>query len=286
MGWIESLQRAIDYMEDHLLEDITIERIAAQANVSPYHFQRTFNVLTDISIGEYLRRRRLTLAAKELTHTSCKIIDLAYKYGYDTPEAFSKAFRRHHGITPRDARKGTGKLTSYNRLVIQVHLKGADPVKHRIVEKEAFDAVGMKRTFSLVNEENLSEIPEFWNDVHEDGTDNRLFQLNNGHIEGILGICVNCEPEKGQTMDYWIATNYMGETPDNLAKISIPASKWVVFEVVGPMPTAMQKTWKQIFSEWFPASDYQHAGIPELEVYSDKDPFSPDYYSEIWIPIK
>lgn len=99
MTWVESLQTAIDYMEEHLLEDMSIESIAKQANFSVFHFQRTFTILTDISVGDYLRRRRLTLAAHELNRTNAKIIDLAYKYGYDTPEAFSKAFRRQHDVT-------------------------------------------------------------------------------------------------------------------------------------------------------------------------------------------
>ncbi|MCT6818263.1 MAG: AraC family transcriptional regulator, partial [Lysinibacillus fusiformis] len=120
MSWIESIQKAINFMEDHLLENITIEQIALEVNSSVFHFQRTFAILTDISIADYLRRRRLTLAAQELMNTDQKIIDLAYKYGYETPEAFTKAFRKQHYVTPSEARKRQGPLQSYNRLVIQV----------------------------------------------------------------------------------------------------------------------------------------------------------------------
>lgn len=128
MGWMESLQKTIDFMEANLLEPIQIEEIARQANTSVSHFQRIFTALTDMSVGEYIRRRRLTLAAHELSKKVHKIIDLSFKYGYETPEAFAKAFRRQHGITPSEARGYNGKLTSYNRLVIQVNLKGADPM--------------------------------------------------------------------------------------------------------------------------------------------------------------
>ena len=145
MEWVESLQKAIDYIEKHLLEDISIEEIAKEVNFSTFHFQRTFSILTDMSIGEYVRRRRLTLAAHELTRSDKKVIDIAYKYGYDTPEAFAKAFRRQHGISPSEARKHIGKLKSYNRLVIQVNLKGAEPMNVKIVEKEAIQVVGVKR---------------------------------------------------------------------------------------------------------------------------------------------
>lgn len=283
MTWVESLQAAIDYMEDHLLDDLPMESISEQANFSVFHFQRTFAILTDISVGEYVRRRRLTLAAYELTRSNTKVIDLAYKYGYETPEAFSKAFRRQHGVTPTEARKYTGKLKSYNRLVVQVNLKGAEPMNYKIVEHDAFKVAGVKREFSLVNEQNQVGIPKMWDDVHADGTNDLLFRLNNGLIKGVLGVCVD---KSSKAIDYWIATTYEGDTPDKLSFLEIPASKWAVFEVRGPMPDAMPKVWKQIFSEWFPSSSYEHAGTPELEVYSDEDPSSPDLYSEIWIPVK
>ncbi|MFE8698863.1 effector binding domain-containing protein [Cytobacillus sp. FJAT-53684] len=287
MGWVESLQKAIDYMEEFILEDITIEGIAKQANTSEFHFQRTFTILTDVSVGEYLRRRRLSLAAQELSDTDHKIIDLAFKYGYDTPEAFSKAFRRQHGITPSEARKNIGKLNCYNRLVIQVNLKGAEPMRYKIVERDSFKVAGIKKEFSLKNEENLKGIPKMWDEVNGDGTVDKIARLNNGEIKGILGVCVDKRlTHSEQSIDYWVAAEYKGEAPDSFLTLEIPASKWGVFEVHGPMPDAMQKAWKQIFSEWFPSNQYEPAGTPELEVYSDEDPSSADLYSEIWIPLK
>lgn len=282
MKWIESLQQAIDFMEEHLSEDISIEQIAKEVNFSPFHFQRTFSILTDISIGEYLRRRRLTLAAHELQRTEAKVIDVALKYGYDTPEAFTKAFRRQHGITPSEARTYSGKLTSYNRLVIQVNLKGAEPMNVKIVKKEAFQIVGMNRQLSLENGENHKQIPIMWENANKDGTSNELFQLQNGP-KGVLGVCVD---NNDKTIDYWIASAHEGEVPSHFSKMTIPASTWAIFEVHGAMPDAMTKAWKQIFSEWFPSSGYEHAGTPELEVYSEDDPANPNLYSEIWIPVK
>lgn len=287
MGWVESLQKAINYMEERILEDLSMESIAKQANTSEFHFQRTFAILTDVSVGEYLRRRRLSLAAQELSNTDHKIIDLAYKYGYDTPEAFSKAFRRQHGITPSEARKNIGKLNCYNRLVIQVNLKGAEPMRYKIVERDSFQVAGIKREFSLKNEENLKGIPKMWDEVNGDGTVGKLAELNNGEIKGILGVCVDKRlTQSEQSIDYWVATEHIGDATEDFLTLEIPASKWGVFEVHGPMPGAMPKVWKQIFSEWFPSNQYEHAGTPELEVYSDEDPSSPDLYSEIWIPLK
>jgi AraC family transcriptional regulator len=286
MTWVESLQKAIDYMEHHLLEDLSIESIAKQANTSSFHFQRTFTILTDITVGEYLRRRRLTLAAEELSRTNCKIIDLSFKFGYETPESFSKAFRKQHGMTPTEARKGVGKLQSYNRLVIQVNLKGAEPMRYKIVERDEFQVVGLKRVFSLKDEQSIVGIPKLWNEAHQNGLDDLLFRLNNGQIKGVLGVCVENSNTQLNQMEYWIATEYNGDIPEDLLNITIPASKWAIFEVHGPMPDAMTKAWKKIFSEWFPSSGYKQAGTPELEVYSDDDPSNPNLYSEIWIPIK
>ncbi|AYC30284.1 effector binding domain-containing protein [Paenisporosarcina cavernae] len=289
MAWVESIQKAIDYMEKNLMENLTIDSIAKQANVSAFHFQRTFSVLTDITVGDYIRRRRLTLAGEELLTTDTKVIDIAHKYGYETPEAFSKAFRRQHNLTPSDLRKSKGKLQSYNRLMIQVTLKGANPMKYSVIEKNAFQIVGIKREFSSVaEEENVIGIPELWEEVNHNGTCDQLFQLNDGVVKGVLGVCgeVSKEQKDVNVFDYWVATSYAGEVPNGMLSLELPASKWAVFEVHGPMPTAMQNAWKQIFSEWFPSTGYQHAGTPEFELYSDEDPNSPDLYSEIWIPIK
>ncbi|MGE7672748.1 AraC family transcriptional regulator [Lysinibacillus sp. NPDC094403] len=287
MSWIESIQKAINYIEEHLLDDITMEQIAREVNSSVFHFQRTFSILTDMSIADYIRRRRLTLAAQELINTEQKVIELAYKYGYDSPEAFTKAFRKQHHVTPSEARKKQGQLQSYNRLVIQVSLKGAEPMKYKIVEKEKFQVVGVKRTYNCQNGENLRGISQFWIEMNSKNFDHQLIQLNNGSIKGVLGVCVpNTSQEQSGFIDYWIATDHVGEVGENLLSMEVPASKWVVFEVHGPMPDAMQNTWKQIYSEWFPSNPYKAAGTAELEVYPDEDAYSPDSYSEIWIPIK
>ncbi|MBY0121835.1 AraC family transcriptional regulator [Bacillus sp. S/N-304-OC-R1] len=289
MAWIESIQKAIDYIEEHLQEEITIEEVAFRANASAFHFQRTFTILTDMSVGEYIRRRRLTLAAQELSRTNCKIIDLAFKYGYDTPEAFTKAFRRQHGVAPTEARKYMGKLKFYERLVVQVILKGAEPMKYNVLERDGFQVVGIKRGYSIVNGGNLIGIPKLWDEVLNDGTCEKVARLNNGQIKGVLGVCVcadNNDAASQGMIDYWVAAESTDKVPEGFLSLDIPASKWVVFEVHGPMPDAMQKKWKQIFSEWFPTSGYEHAGTPELEVYPEEDSTSENYYSEIWIPVK
>ncbi len=283
MGWVESIQRAIEYIEENIIEELSMEEISKTANASAFHFQRIFALLTDMTISDYIRKRRLTLAAYELINTAEKVIDLSFKYGYETPEAFTKAFRKQHHMTPSEARKGKGKINSYNRLAIQVSLRGVEPMNYRIVEKDSFSIVGVKKTYNHKQEENIKGIPTFWNEVHEDGTNDLLFELNTGDIKGVLGICVE---DNSELMDYWIATEYNGEKVESLSSLTIPTSKWAVFEVKGAMPDAMRNVWKSIFSEWLPSNSYKHAGSPELEVYPPGNPFSPEYQSEIWIPIK
>ncbi|WP_338541395.1 AraC family transcriptional regulator [Paenibacillus tundrae] len=281
MKWIQPLQTAIQYIEDHLLEDMTIEQIAAETNLSLFHFQRTFSLLADVTIAEYIRRRRLTLAAYELLQSDGKIIDLAFKYGYDTPESFSKAFRRQHGFPPSEARRNKISIKAYNRLVIQLSLKGAEPMNYKMVEHDEFSVVGIQQSFSYINGEHLSGISTMWQDAYHSGAEDRLFQLNNGLIQGILGVCVDQNEIHEKQMEYWIATSYDGEVPEGLSALLIPASKWCVFEVQGPMPASMQALWKQIITEWFPSNPYEHTGIPEFEVYP-----GPNQPPQIWIPIK
>ncbi|PTF58494.1 AraC family transcriptional regulator [Staphylococcus chromogenes] len=257
-----------------------------QAHLSPYHFQRIFVILTDTTVGEYLRRRRLTKAAHELCNSRTKIIDLAFKYGYQTPESFFKAFRRQHGLTPSEARKGLGNLQSYNRLVIQVNLKGVEPMNYQLIEREAFQVVGVKERFSCDGDIGPSQdIGHFWTKVGQDGTIKRLLDLNNGQISGLIGATVDYS-KKDNEIEYWVGTEYKGNTPDGLSSYELPAEKWVIFEVVGPVADVVPEIWKRIYSEWFPSNDYEHSGGPSLEVYKSPDPTSSSAKTEIWVPVK
>ena len=286
MSLMKSMQKAIDFLENQLLSDLTIRDIAAQAHMSPYHFQRTFYILTDLTVMDYIRRRRLTKAAHELYNSDAKIIDLAYKYGYDTPESFTKAFRKQHGMSPSQARKGLGSLQSFNRLVIQVHLKGAEPMKYKLIKREAFKAIGFKYSLPCDGEMAPSaDIAELWEKAAQNGTVPRLLAMNSGEINGLMGITVDFSQVSNE-IEYWIAAENNHDEPDGLSRLVIPASNWAVFEVTGPYNTALPQAWKQIHSEWFPSNDYEHSGAPSIEVYKSADSTSADAKSEIWVPIK
>lgn len=283
MDWIQGMSHAIDYMEEHLLEPIDIDAIARQAGSSTFHFMRMFNMLTGFTIGEYIRNRRLTLAGSELALSDAKVIDVAFKYGYETHESFTKAFRQFHGITPSAARKPSAPLRSIGKLSIQVTLKGAKIMNYKFVEKDAFTVVGKKITVSSVNGENFKIIPDFCCKCGQDGTFDLLGKMCIDDM-GIMGICANMKEDH---FDYYAAVTYQGgDIPQGMETLEIPKLTWTVFEAVGPIPGAIQDTWKRIFSEWFPSSGYEHAEGPELEVYEPGDMSKPDYKSYIWIPVK
>ncbi|MCI1965526.1 MAG: AraC family transcriptional regulator [Oscillospiraceae bacterium] len=284
MDWIQGMRRSIDYMEEHLEEPADFGRIAREAGASQFHFMRMFEILTGMTVGEYLRRRRLTLAGQELSLSGAKVIDTALRFGYATPESFSKAFRRFHGISPSAAREPGANLKSIGKLSIQITLKGACVLNYRLVEKEAFTVLGKKVRVSCKNGENYRIIPEFCRKCEQDGTFARLMKMAAKEM-GMLGICANFN-EQTDDFNYYAAAVYDGgEIPQGMETLEVPKLTWAVFESVGPVPDALQDVWKRIFSEWFPSSGYEHAKGPELEVYEKGDMTKPDYQCSIWIPI-
>lgn len=153
MNWVKDLNTAINYIEEHLLTDVTCEEVANQIYISSYHFQRAFSMLTGMTMNEYIRNRRLSLAGQELIMSNLKITDLAYKYRYDTPESFTKAFTRFHGSNPSQAKVAGSNLKSFNRLLIKIRLEGGTPMDYRIEQKDAFAVLAKSKMFSLETSE-------------------------------------------------------------------------------------------------------------------------------------
>lgn len=285
---MEGLQRmlhAIEFVEKNLDNDLFIEDIARSACMSKFHFQRMFHMLTSYTVSEYIRNRRITVAAQELVYSNSKVIDVAMKYGYESPEAFTKAFRKIHGISPTVAKKNSQSLKAYPKLSFQIQLKGDVEMDYKIVEKKTFTVVGKSIRTTTLEGENNKRIAAFWNESNENGFTEELAK-NCGSL-GLIGICMDFDKQQ-ENLTYLIcAEKQMENVPSDWEEKEIPAASWAVFPVHGAMPDAMPKIWERIFSEWFPATGYEHAGGPEMEVYlSDADPSSEDYYSEIWIPIK
>ncbi|MEW8955152.1 effector binding domain-containing protein [Clostridium sp.] len=286
MNYIKDMNNALDYIEKNINKDISQEEVARVAHISKFHFLRIFNILTGMTLGQYIRGRRLTLAAKEVMSTNMKIIDISYKYGYETPEAFTKAFKALHDVSPTEARKKGEILKAITPISFQITVKGEKRMDYKIVSKDSFKVVGLSRKFSTRYGENLREIPKFWDEVNSSEIDNIL--MNNQGDLGILGICTGVCENKDE-MKYMIAVQ--GDEVEALKSykdyevFEMPKSTFAVFEVIGPMPHAIQKAWHQIFAEWFPATQYEHANAPEFEAYLPGDPYVEDYKCEIWIPI-
>ena len=274
---LEYMKHAIDYIENNLDGEIEYAKIAQTALCSQYHFQRMFASLIGIPLSEYIRRRRLTLAAFELQDGNEKIIDIALKYGYNSPDSFSRAFVAMHGITPSKAREKGISLKAYPRVAFTLSIKGVVEMNYRIEQKTAFTVVGVKQRFSHI--EGLGEnIGKMWSE-----TPREIFSQITGLGKELVGVYSGMYEDN--TTDYYIATITEKDAPDNLCKLEIPSLTWAIFEIVGPMPTAMAEVWGRIFSEWFPTSGYEHAEAAEIEWYSNGNLSSADYKSEIWIPV-
>ncbi len=283
LEWVKRMMDALGYMENKMDENLETEDIAKVACCSSFHFQRMFHMLTGVSVAEYIRKRRLTLAAQEISISSIKIIDIALKYGYDSPEAFCKAFKKLHGITPTATRQPGTALKAFPRISFHLSLKGDQEMNYKIIEKEAFNVVGKLLKVSTKNGENFKTISEFWQECCKDVTCERICSIDN--TKNMLGICMDMENEKEQ-FSYMIAIEgeNIRDNKDFIVK-EIPASTWAVFTSIGPMPTAIQNVIQRIYQEWFPSTGYEHAGTAELEVYLPGDTDSEDYCSEVWIPI-
>jgi AraC family transcriptional regulator len=215
-----------------------------------------------------------------------KVIDVALKYDYESPEAFTKAFRRLHGINPSSAREAGAVLKAYPKLSFHISVKGDKDMNYKLIEKEAFKVIGKAKRINMRESENFNIVPEFWTECCSDGTYEKLCSLAGESI--IYGICMDFSPEN-EAFTYMIAVKDNGNKQAEQSEFTsavIPGVYWAVFESVGPMPGAIQDVCKRIFSEWFPATGYQHDEAPELEVYPMGDTGSPDYRCEYWVPIK
>ena len=282
MDWLESMNKAVEYLEANITEKLDIEKVAKIALSSTFHFQRMYHMITGVTIGEYIRRRRLTLAAQDIISGE-KIINVAYKYGYETPEAFTKAFGKMHGISPSAARELGANLKAYPKLSFHISIKGDKDMNYKIVDKGRFTVVGKQTRITMVDGENFKQVPKFWEDCMKDGS-YQWISSKAGKL-GVLGICKDFS--KDDEFNYMIGVEEIKDTlPKGYLSATIPAATWAVFESVGALPDAIQNLTRRIFTEWLPSTGYQHDCAPELEVYPEGDFYSTDYKCEIWIPIK
>ncbi|GIO66138.1 AraC family transcriptional regulator [Paenibacillus cookii] len=287
MDMLQNLNRALRYIEENLDGEIDYQEAARLALCSEYHFKRMFSFLAGISLSEYIRRRRLTLAAIDLAAGAMKVIDAAVKYGYHSPDSFARAFQQLHGITPSEARNQGRSLKAFPPMTFRLSIEGGEEMNYRLEEKEAFRIVGLKKRvpiqFSGVN----PEIASMWAGLDEK-TITLLKRLSNVAPQGLISASANFSEgrmeEQGE-LDHYIGAATTAECPEHLSMLEVPAMTWAVFEAVGPFPETLQSVWGRIYSEWFPSSGYEAVEGPELLWNESKDTSSPAFRSEIWIPV-
>lgn len=294
MDWVKLLQRAIDYMESHLLEKINYEDVAKEVHMSSYNFHRIFSLMAGMTANEYIRNRRLSLAGKELQITDSKIIDIAYKYGYETPESFAKAFSRFHGVSPKLARKKGTQLCLFNPLVIKIILEGGKAMNYRIEETGKKRFIARVRAFNneIINDDNNHEIPDFWGECHEK---NLVDEIRNMRMDGKKDLYGLCSPtrENETTFDYGIGVIMDENTDiDNEEELlkkgyriwEVDPGTYVVFKCYGDNGDCISQMWSRFFKEFLPQSDYEHTEETDYEIYFEKG--EPGLFCELWIPIK
>ena len=301
MDWIIGIQQAIDYIEDNLTEKIDYEEVSKRCYSSSYHFQRVFSILCGFTLGEYIRNRRLTLAGRELATTNAKVIDVAMKYGYESPDSFAKAFQKFHGILPSQARNNGSNLKSFSRLVLKFSLEGGTTMNYRIETKPALTLLGYKKRFSGTSYDESRQ--------HQEGAFFKTTRAHQWMLKGMANdkmsdYCVLANfTDDGY--DFYISVTTDGYERENLynsevtgidfmdkfgfEEIVIPEQTYLIFETEKtkmPIPEYFEIR-KQIAAEWLSNEEYQIVNAPELAVYHWG--ITGGYAGrtiEIWIPIE
>ncbi|WP_054707938.1 AraC family transcriptional regulator [Bacillus sp. JCM 19041] len=270
MDLLKNMNAAVSYIEHNLDEEIDYAEVARIAYFSEHHFRRMFSFIAGISLTEYVRRRRLTLAAFDLKERNVRVIDVAIKYGYKSPDSFSRAFQMLHDVTPSSVKNSDVPLKAYPMMTFQIAIKGDVEMNYRFVEKEAFTVVGKKETVSS----NGSEFnPEMWKNLEE--IEDVVKPYDNTSFSGILHVSLT--KENGD-VDYYIATATSKPCPKELEQLAISSQTWAVFQAIGEMPDALLTTWERVYTEWFPISGYELAEAPEFVKGNDEK-------TEIWVPV-
>lgn len=274
MEWIDRLNRAVEYLEEHL-EGPDLGEAARIACCSPYHFQRMFSLLAGVPLSEYIRRRRMSRAAADLQNGE-KIVDAALKYGYSSPTAFNRAFQAVHGLPPSAAKVPGTALKSYPPLRFAITVQGVEEMDYRIEKRDAFRIVGVSAPLGKDLEENFKSVPQLWGRAAADGTIPRLAALMDGEPKGLLGVCDGLESSR-----YYIAVASSAPAGEGLEEYTVPAFTWAVFPGTGESAAAVQALERRVVTEWLPTSGYEYAEGPDVEVY-----LGPECTRfEVWIPV-
>lgn len=278
MEWIERLNDAISYIEKHLTDEIDYEKLGQIACCSSYHFQRMFTYMAGIPLSEYIRRRKMSLAAVDLQEKGAKVIDMAGKYGYSSPTAFNRAFQSVHGIAPSAVKSEGVSIKSFPPITFKITVKGVEEMNYRIETKEPFRIAGVSVPLYKDIEKNFTVIPSKWEEIATNGTLQKLLGMMDTPPMGVLGVstCNDTDPWK-----YYIAVSTSKDS-DGLEEYTVPAATWAIFPGTGTNQS-IQELERRIVTEWLPTSGYEYGDAPDIEVYLNPDPQNAQY--EVWIPV-
>ncbi len=287
MNTLAQMNEALHYIERHLTGEIDFAEMSRIACCSEYHFRRMFSFLAGMPIGEYIRRRRLTLAASLLKDSDERVIDLALRLGYESPDAFAKAFQTMHGVTPSQAKRSGTVIKAFPPMTFQLTVRGGNEMDYRIVEKDAFYIVGLKKRITSVFSGVNPQMDSLWQALTPEGIA-ELKGMCDTEPFGMLSVSANFSERivEGSELDQYIGVATTKPAPDRWAVLPVEPATWAVFSAVGAFPQALQNVWGRIYAEWFPSSSYELTGGPEMLWNESPDTSKPDYRSEIWVPVK
>lgn len=285
MNPLAQMNRAMAYLEDHLTEEIDFGKMAGIAGCSEYHFRRMFSYLAGMSLGEYIRYRRLALAGVLLAKGR-KVIDCAALLGYESADAFGRAFQGLHGVTPSEAKGGGKALKAFPPMTFQLTITGGCKMEYRIVHRGDFRIVGFKKRITL----QFEGVNHQMDSLYEKLTPERIGEMKalyDMEPRGMLSVSANFAERtvEGTEADQFIGVATTKQPPDGYDLLDVAESDWAVFTARGPFPQSVQDTWARIYAQWLPSSAYQLTGGPELLWHEGPDLTKPDYRGEIWVPV-
>jgi len=286
MDWIKNLNESINYIEENLHGEISYETISKIAGCSVYNFQRMFSYIADKPLSEYIRNRRLTMAAFDLLNSTERIIDISLKYGYESQDSFTRAFKKFHRVLPSSVRNETVQLKSCPKLSFQISIKGENHMNYQIEQWPEFRVMGVSH--KVKTSEAFEVIPQIWENSWKNGTMKRFIDnFPDYRPAGFLGIAQGGQWGESEEMEYIIAVTNHVDVPnckhvpvlEGMKEFTYPAATWAIFEANGELPDATQKVYKQFYSEWLPNSGYELADLPVIECYMQEN------HQEVWIAI-
>ncbi len=278
MEWVHKLNQSMNYIEEHLTDEIDYEQLGRIACCSTYHYQRMFTYMAGLTLAEYIRRRKMSLAAVDLQSGDERIIDIAEKYGYRSPTAFNRAFQSFHGIAPSSVKDKGVSVKSFSPIVFRIAIKGAMEMNYKIETKEAFRIIGVSAPLDKEIQNNFLVVPTMWQEASVNGTIQKLAGMMDRLPMGLLGVSA-CNDE--EQWKYFIAVSSTKEN-DEFEEYTVPAATWAIFSGTGTNQS-IQELEQRIITEWLPASGYEYANAPDIEVYLNADPENAQY--EVWIPV-